>query len=506
MCCDCCGVTQQKVWVFGIGAIFAISGLLFVIWWPGFIDNMIMESLPLTPTSKTYDKWIEIPIPMYMRMYLWNWTNAEDVKLNGAKPNFKQCGPYVYREERTKMDLEFNENKTVTFKQRRTWYWEEELSGGKQDDMLTLPHLPSIAASISMRNSPKLIKMFFNAALNENGGALYVTHTANEWLFEGFYDEFLHYAMSLNNPLAPPIETDHFAWFLNRNESKEFEGVFTIHSGVGDLKEMGEIKFWNGKNHTGFYDGECGRLNGSTSDLFVPNEPKEKPLTLYITDTCRIINLEFSGQSYEIEGIQGWKYEITPHTFDNGQRNGNMKCYCSAEKQAANNCPASGATDLGPCADDVPMYLSADHFMYADESYANTITGTEPNYERDNFFIIMERKLGVPLQVNAAVMISLFIEEDTDIDILKGLPSFYAPLFSSTSQAVINKELASELKLALNLPAIGRWTGVGFLCVGCILIIVGIVLTIKRKWRGQAAADRAALINKDLGSTSNTPD
>jgi len=267
-----------------------------------------------------------------------------------------------------------------------------------------------------MRHAPKIIKMIFNTALNENGGALYVTHTAREWLFDGFYDEFLHYAMSLNNPLVPPVETDQFAWFLNRNGSKDFEGSFTVHTGVGDIKEMGEIKFWNGVNHTGWYEGECGRLNGSTTDLFVPNEPKEKALTIYITDTRRIINLEFSGQSHEIEGIKGWKYEITPNTFDNGQRNPDMKCYCPVDRQQKNDCPASGATDLGPSADGVPMYLSADHFMYADESYASTITGFEPNYERDNFFIIMERKLGVPLQVNAAVMVSLFIEEDEDIE------------------------------------------------------------------------------------------
>lgn len=266
-----------------------------------------------------------------------------------------------------------------------------------------------------MRNASSVLKYFFNIALNTNGGALYVTHTASEWLFEGFYDEFLHYAMTNPNPLAPPIDDDHFAWFLHRNGSKDFEGAFTVHTGVGDIKEMGEIKFWNGVNHTGWYEGECGRLNGSTTDLFVPDEPKEKALTIYIADTKRIINLEFSGESYEIEGIQGWKYEITPTTFDNGQRNPDMKCYCPVDRQP-DNCPASGATDIGPGADGAPMYLSADHFMYANESYANTVDGLNPNYERDNFFIIMERKLGVPLQVNAAVMISLLIEADNDIE------------------------------------------------------------------------------------------
>ncbi|ALC40170.1 ninaD, partial [Drosophila busckii] len=484
MCCRCCGVTQQKVWVFGLGTLLTLLGLLATIWWPALIDSMVWKALPLTPTSKTFEKWEVLPIPVYLNMYLWNWTNAAEVALKGVKPNFQQLGPYVYREERVKKDIVWHENKTVTFKPTRTWHWEEAMSGGKQSDLVTVPHLPSIAAAETMRNKPKFIKSMFNKGLNENGGALYVTHTAGEWLFEGFTDEFLHYAMELKNPLAPPVETDQFAWFLNRNGSKEAEGAFTVHTGVGDIKQLGDIQFWNGLNHTGWYEGECGRLNGSTTDIFVPNEPLEKSLTIFIADTCRIINLEYTGIAMEIEGIKGWKYEATRNTFDNGQLNANMRCYCPVDRQP-NNCPATGATDLGPCAEGAPMYLSAAHFMNADASYAQTITGFEPNYERDNFFIIMERKMGVPLQVNAAVMVSLLIEPDADIDILKNVPTFYGPLFTTASRAVIDKALSKELRLVLNLPDIGRYTGVGLLCLGCLLIAIGIYLTVKRKWYGQ---------------------
>ncbi|KAH8273708.1 hypothetical protein KR018_010261 [Drosophila ironensis] len=494
MCCKCCGVTQQKVWVFGSGALFTISGILLITCWPSFIDTQIMKALPLTPTSRTFDKWEQTPIPIYVYMYLWNWTNAADVQAYGSKPIFEQMGPYVYREERKKMDLQWNANGTVTFNPRRTWFWEEELSGGKQSDLITAPHLPSLAAANQMRNENSFLKFMFNQALNANGGNLFVTYTVGQWLFEGFYDEFLHYAMSLNNPLAPEIETDQFAWFLNRNGSKDFEGPFTVHTGVGDIKEMGEIKYWKGKNHTGWYEGECGRLNGSTTDLFVPNEPKEKAVTIFIPDTCRIINLEYTGESETIQGIEGYKYEITPSTFDNGQVNEGMRCWCPLEKQLKDDCPASGATDLGPCGQGVPMYLSADHFMYADKSYSDTIIGYYPDdYEHNNFYMIMERKMGVPLKVNANVMITLFIEKDNIIDILKGLPSFYAPLFSTASRAEIDAELAKELRLALNLPSIGLYTGVGFLSLGCILIVIGTLVSVKRKWYGQAEADRWAL-------------
>lgn len=264
-----------------------------------------------------------------------------------------------------------------------------------------------------MRNESRILKYGFNIALNNNGGALYQTHTAGEWLFDGFYDQFLDYAMKLNSSLTGAVDSNHFAWFLNRNGSKEFEGLFTIHTGQGDLSQMGEIKFWNGANHTGFYEGDCGRVNGSTADLWVPNIGPEEYITVYITDTCRIINLVPTSE-VEVEGITATMYETKPDTFDNGQRNSDMKCYCPPDKQP-DNCPATGVTDLGPCASGVPMYMSHPHFMYADESYSSTITGLEPDYEKHNFFIVMERKLGIPLQVNANVMVSLHIRNDSDI-------------------------------------------------------------------------------------------
>jgi len=79
-------------------------------------------------------------------MYLWNWTNAADVQAYKVKPTFEQLGPYVYREERKKMDIEWHDNGTVTYNPRRTWFWDEDLSGGKQTDLITVPHLPSLVS------------------------------------------------------------------------------------------------------------------------------------------------------------------------------------------------------------------------------------------------------------------------------------------------------------------------------------------------------------------------
>ncbi|TMW45643.1 hypothetical protein DOY81_009276 [Sarcophaga bullata] len=243
---------------------------------------------------------------------------------------------------------------------------------------------------------------------------------------------------------------------------------------------MGELKYWNGINHTGFFEGECGKVNGSTSDLFVPKRQHDEWITIFIRDTCRIINLVPVGMD-KIEGIEAIRYETQPDTFDSGERNPEMKCYCPSERQP-DNCPKPGVTDIGPCSDGAPMYMSHASFMYADPSYENTTTGTVPDLKNDIFFITMEPRLGVPLEVNAAVQVSLLIQPDKDITLLKGIHTFYAPMFVINSKARITREVANEVKLALSLPDIGFYMGIGFLCLGSLMIAIGGYLTIANKW------------------------
>merc|ERR1719312_367765 len=75
--------------------------------------------------------WEETPIDMYMRVYYFDCVNAEDVMQDNAKPLLKQVGPYTFREHHKKTDIEFSPDGTlVKFKQKKTWFFEPELSNG----------------------------------------------------------------------------------------------------------------------------------------------------------------------------------------------------------------------------------------------------------------------------------------------------------------------------------------------------------------------------------------
>jgi hypothetical protein len=58
-----------------------------------------MQELSLTSTSTSFSMWEETPIPMYIEVYFFNWTNAAEFQQNpqGTVPKFVEMGPYVFR-------------------------------------------------------------------------------------------------------------------------------------------------------------------------------------------------------------------------------------------------------------------------------------------------------------------------------------------------------------------------------------------------------------------------
>lgn len=86
----------------------------------------------------SYKNWIETPIPMYIKITMFNWTNADDIHKPNYKPNLVEMGPYVFTEKHKRVNVSFHpENDTVSFDQIRTWHFIPEMSNGSLDDEVT---------------------------------------------------------------------------------------------------------------------------------------------------------------------------------------------------------------------------------------------------------------------------------------------------------------------------------------------------------------------------------
>lgn len=98
--------------------------------------------------SKSYENWEKIPLAILNKIYLFNITNVDEV-LKGEKHKLRQVGPFVYEEKREKYDIEWNSDQsTVSYRQRRTWFFRPDLSPGNLDDFIHHLNVPLVVSSL----------------------------------------------------------------------------------------------------------------------------------------------------------------------------------------------------------------------------------------------------------------------------------------------------------------------------------------------------------------------
>lgn len=145
MCCNCCSVRQQKIWVFGLAGFFVVLGIVLLSAWPSIVRQLIRDMLPLAQDSFMYKNWVTTPLPVHTTFYLFNWTNPEDLNNPDVKPNFEQLGPYTFSDYKVKEDLMWQQPE-VTYYGRRTFHFLPEHSNGSLDDIVTSPNIPSVVS------------------------------------------------------------------------------------------------------------------------------------------------------------------------------------------------------------------------------------------------------------------------------------------------------------------------------------------------------------------------
>jgi scavenger receptor class B, member 1 len=75
-----------------------LSALLVGLLWPSLaLKYMLYPQLVLKEGSVNYENWKETPIPVYLEIFFFNWTNHENVRNHSIKPHFTEMGPYVFK-------------------------------------------------------------------------------------------------------------------------------------------------------------------------------------------------------------------------------------------------------------------------------------------------------------------------------------------------------------------------------------------------------------------------
>lgn len=252
--------------------------------------------------------------------------------------------------------------------------------------------------------------MIFDSLLNNEGGSLILTKTVRELLFDGYKDPLLDFVKNFPGIESFYIPFEKFGWFVERNESSEYDGRFNMYTGSDNSSKMGILHSWNYENETKYYRDECSYVNGTTGELFPSPLSIEDDISVYATDVCRIITIA-PDQSFSHLDINGFKWVADYRVFDNGIIYEPAECYCTSELSQCPDMPY-GVLNVTDCKYGAPAFVSFPHFYLADPVFLEMVDGLESSKEDHEFYVALEPTTGLPLEVKAQLQINMLLQED----------------------------------------------------------------------------------------------
>ncbi|KAK4887314.1 hypothetical protein RN001_003585 [Aquatica leii] len=467
----CCQKKCARCAFLTIGCVFITIGVVFALFWGTLYNGILNSELVLTNTSKSYEFWKETPIPMYLKVHLFNWTNAKEVIDSHwkIKPVLDQRGPYVFYEHHIRENITWNQNETISFRQRKIWHFEPSLSNGTLNDTITNVNPVCVVIVNKVKNMPYLVKRAVNAALVVFKESLYVSKTVDELLFTGYHDKILDELHEFNVSLP----FDKFAWFYGKNNSVTFDGTFTMHTGKTNLNLLGELTLWNGASNTSAYTNSCSEVKGTTGELWHPVKDFEN-VQIFASDICGPLPFQHNG-SESTCNISGKKFKGTDFAFDNGTKYSEQACFKG--KQVI----PSGLRDVSKCKFGAPAFISYPHFYLADPVYNESVIGMKPNKSEHESYLVIEGLTGIPLNVNVQLQLNILLEPITDISMFEDIKPTYMPALWFSQVATLTDEYCKLTHLLVAASDLGTYLGWTVFSLGLVFSIIGFIMLYHKK-------------------------
>lgn len=262
------------------------------------------------------------------------------------------------------------------------------------------------AVAYNIRDYNKFVKFMVNQLLKLEG-SLTVTKTVGELLFDGYDDPILKTLKTLKIPQFK-VPFSKFGWFVERNNTKEYDGRFEIRTGQDDIKNVGMMTQWKYSNRTKMYRDGCSQVNGTSGELWPAEMDPTGDITLFIPDLCHSMTLSYE-QPHTRFGVTGSRWTAEENVFDNGEKYPDYACYCTGPQSS---CPdlLPGVQNISDCRFGAPVFASFPHFYLADPSYVNAVSGLAPNRSQHLFSLSLEPHTGIPLDVSARLQINILLQ------------------------------------------------------------------------------------------------
>ncbi|XP_076266681.1 protein croquemort-like isoform X2 [Rhynchophorus ferrugineus] len=452
---------RNRLWICGSSVLFIVIGIILICLRSVMYKSIFSMLLTMEPGSFSFTMWRENPIPLTLQVYLYNWTNPEQLFNRTVKPHFKQLGPYVFDETKKKVNITWHKNDTVSYYYLKRWWFNEAKSTNNLTDLVTSIAPVKMTTATVAKDWNIFAKKSISFYLTSLGSKIYDTHAAGDILFNGYDDPIINLSHKLPMFAAPDLPGfDKFGWFYTRNDSRTYEGLFNM--GVGRSTKLGELYAWKDMKQTPFYPGHCGKVEGSGGDFFQTNLKKDTVIKMFSPDMCRFIEFEFEKEEI-VGGILGYKYSVGKRVLDNGTKITDRKCF--------NKDPnvRSGIVDISACRYGSPAYVSLPHFHKADPFYTTAIEGLQPDDDIHNFFMTFEPTTGIPLKVAARLQLNLKLQPIPSIRMYENAPTTYIPVLWFEQVAIVPGYMTFLLQVFLRLENLILGLGI-FITMSAVLL------------------------------------
>ncbi|ODM99661.1 Platelet glycoprotein 4 [Orchesella cincta] len=380
-------------------------------------------------------------------VYLFNVTNPEEVQ-KGFHPKLLEVGPYVFRENRTKINIHHDENTdTVTYKEHVIFHFEHELSGElKLEDEITIINTPYVAAAIKINNElPWPLDSLANMILIQYKESLFVRRTVEEILFKGWTVPFLQKIETDMGLSLVPNNT--FGLLMGQNDTAQ--GPYTVARGTSDKSRFGTILKYKNKSELPYWpkSSHCNKIVGSDGTIFPPFVEKHTALKLFNSDLCRSSYLSYN-KSIDFEGIKGYRFKVPPIALADPRENNENRCFCPNVEDEPETCLKRGTLNLGPCRDGAPVAISTPYFIDADPQYLEE-SGLMPVRSKHETILDIEPMTGIVLQASKRIQLNLILKPVKRIASFSKVPEMLFPLIWMDESASLNVEYRLKLQSAL---------------------------------------------------------
>lgn len=395
-----------------------------------------------------------------MSITFFNVDNPNEV-IAGELPIMSQRGPYVYREERLRMNEE-QEGDMVSFGEYKEYKFSSDLScaGCTEEDEMRILNLPLIGVVQECLNQGTIIGGvlcgFVEAALHgEFQDELFFTHSVGDLLFRGVSTGIVEFLMTnglTQNRLPPQIRENGFALFNGKNATTDNSwytlDVSPLSYGIrewGPLEDdkhesLGFTKWWPDADLTGeVASSTCNLLTGTDGSQYQEGITEETQLWHFSPDICRSTYFTFDPEEQEDTQLLVF---TTPIESLHVNRTRNF-CFCPSLKPSCVDLTDDedvldlSRCDLQDCQDGLlgvqtcyqsPVILSNPNFYLAEHQLGNFQGTISSEKERDESRIVVDRETGMVVSAENKLQINMPIVKHPKVTILENVPDIIFPV------------------------------------------------------------------------------